>query len=298
MTSRATHISWTHSTWNPTTGCTPISAGCDNCYAKALTNRLFGGGFETVRVHPDRLDQAATFRPIRERGAPPRPRMVFVNSMSDLMHDQIPDGFRDQVFDRIEAEPATVFQVLTKRPMTLRRYVEARYRAGVPANVWLGVSVEDDRVRGRIDALRRLKDAVGKFCAFLSVEPLIGAPARHDYTGMDWVLIGGESGPGARPCDADWARASLAKARRAGAAAWFKQWGTWPNNPLYRTANARTHMERVRSAIDRGERLARIERHAKTGREVITGEKGGATLDGETLRELPAAYHRMTPLGR
>ena len=222
--------------------------------------------------------------------------MVFVNSMSDLMHDQIPDAFRDQVFERIDATPAAVFQVLTKRPITLRRYIEARYRGrGVPAHLWLGVSVEDDRVRSRIDALRRLKDAVGNFCAFLSVEPLIGDPTHHDYRGMDWVLIGGESGPRARLCDRSWARLATARAKAAGAAVWFKQWGAWPNNPLYREANGRSHLDRVRSAIECGERLAAIVADPeRPGRPRITGEKGGATLDGETFRELPAVYAALT----
>ena len=296
MASLATHISWTDTTWNPTTGCTPISAGCDNCYAKAMTDRLFGGGFETVQTHADRLAQVAAFRPLRQPDGTRRPRMVFVNSMSDLMHDRIPDAFRDQVFERIEATPAAVFQVLTKRPITLRRYIEARYRGrGVPAHLWLGVSVEDDRVRGRIDALRRLKDAVGDFCAFLSVEPLIGDPTHHDYRGMDWVLIGGESGPRARPCEAAWVGLAIRQARAAGAAVWFKQWGIWPNNPLYREADGPTHAARVRSAIKRGEQMAAVGPDPRQpNRARITGEKGGATFDGQAFREMPPAYRTLT----
>lgn len=298
MASLDTHISWTDTTWNPTTGCTPASDGCKFCYARSMTNRLFGGNFEQVRLHPNRLHQVKAFGPIRENGHP-RPRMVFVNSMSDLMHPDIPDAFRDQVFDRIEATPGTVYQVLTKRGMTLRRYVADRYTGGsVPPNLWLGVSVEDDRVRGRIDMLRRLKDDVGEFCAFLSIEPLIGEPTRHDYTGIDWVLIGGESGPGARDCLPHWVRLALEFAALAGAARWFKQWGQWRNNPLYwrpggAVLTGARHIDRVRSAIEAGECMASIER-VPNGTEKVRGEKGGATIDGQTFRERPPHYARLS----
>lgn len=293
MASLNSHISWTDSTWNPTTGCTKVSPGCLHCYAEALTNRLWGGGFETVKEHPDRLRQVRQFGPIID-GSTTRPRMVFVNSMSDLMHDDIADAFRDQVFETMEGAPRTVFQILTKRPMTLRRYIEARYGGrGVPSHLWLGCSVEDNRVRGRIDMLRRLKDAVGDFTAFLSVEPLIGPADRHDYTGIEWVLIGGESGIKARPCEPDWARQSRDLALAAGSAVWFKQWGTWVSNPLYQAAAGPLHLDKVRQAIGAGEALARIEPHPKTGRPSVFGEKGGATLDGRTWRDLPPAYAAM-----
>lgn len=280
MATMKTHISWTNSTWNPTTGCTKVSAGCDHCYAEALTNRLFGGGFEVVKSHPKRLTQAHGFQPLRNPDGSLTPRMVFVNSMSDLMHDDIADTFRDSVFDAMEGEPRTIFQVLTKRPMTLRRYIEARYgNRGIPAHLWFGASVEDNRVKGRVDMLRRLKDACGEFTAFLSVEPLIGAADKHDYTRIDWVLIGGESGPKARPMAIEWARSSRDEARRANAAVWFKQFGQWTNNPLYRAANAKTHRERIEHAVRAGERQV--------------AEKGGATLDGEVLHELPPHFHAL-----
>ncbi len=298
MATLKTHISWTDSTWNPTTGCTKVSAGCDHCYAEAMTNRLFGGGFETVRTHPDRLGQVSKFTPLRDDDGGLRPRLVFVNSMSDLFHDQIPDAFRDRTFAAIEATPWTIYQVLTKRPMTLRRYAEARWQAaGVPANVWLGVSVEDNRVRGRIDQLRRLKDSVGPFTAFLSVEPLIGPCDQHDYRDIEQVLIGGESGPKARLLALEWARLARDRGRDADAALWFKQWGTWRSNPLYRAASSARHLDRVRHAIAAGERLAAIDtdRH---GRPRVTGEKGGATLDGEVLHDHPPHFHRLTWLLR
>ncbi len=289
MVSLKTHISWTDSTWNPTTGCTKVSAGCVNCYAEALTNRLFGGGFDVVKMHPGRLAQVRAFQPIREGGRL-RPRMVFVNSMSDVFHKDVPDEFRDRIFDAIEGQPRTIFQILTKRPMTLRHYVERRYKAsGVSANVWLGASVEDNRVRHRIDILRALKDAVGPLTAFLSVEPLIGPVDRHDYRGIDQVLIGGESGPRARPMEIDWARCARDNAGKSGTAVWFKQFGTWGNNPLYQRSTAKKHIDRVRDAIAGGEQLAWIDPGTKT----IRGEKGGATLDGAVLRELPPAFHHL-----
>lgn len=293
MTVLNTGISWTHSTWNPSTGCTKVSEGCRFCYAEALTNRLWGGGFENVRMHPKRLDAVRSFTPFTTARGVLTPRLVFVNSMSDLMHEAITDEFRDQCFDAMDTMRNTVFQILTKRPMSLRRYAERRWTAtGVPDNIWLGVSVEDNRVAGRIGQLARMKDAIGPFTAFLSVEPLIGPTDRHSYVGVDQVLIGGESGNGARPMDITWARTSRDLARAVGAAVWFKQFGQWANNPLYQTANANTHLGRVQSAIARGEREARII-YEKDNRPKITGEKGGATLDNEVLHELPPAYERI-----
>lgn len=294
MTVMRTGISWTDSTWNPTVGCTKVSAGCLHCYAEATVNRLWGGGFETVRLYPERLKAVHGFQPIKE-GDARRPRMVFVNSMSDLMHDQVPDSFRDQVFDAIEQQPYTVFQILTKRPMTLRRYIERRYKVkGVPSHVWLGVSVEDNRVRGRLDTLRRLKDAVGEFTAIASVEPLIGPVDKCRFVGVDWLLFGGESrqGKAVQRCDIAWVRQAIEQGHVAGAALWGKQWGEWANNPLYRASQARTHLARVEEAIAHGEQLAVIEHRA--GKPVVIGEKGGATFDGKTYRELPAMYRVLT----
>ena len=292
MATMNTGISWTTSTWNPTTGCTKVSAGCDHCYAEALTKRLFGGGFDVVREHPNRLGQVRAFKPLSDDGGNLRPRLVFVNSMSDLFHRDISPAFLAEVFDGMETTPTTIYQVLTKRPMSLRRFIEQRYKAsGVPAHIWLGVSVEDNRVSGRIDILRELKQSVGAFTAFLSVEPLIGLPDRHDYTAMDWVLIGGESGNGARKMEVDWARRSRDLSRKAGAATWFKQFGTWASNPLYVMSAGATHLDRVRAAIAGGEQKSWID--MKSGRPVILGEKGGATLDGQVLHEYPPHYHQL-----
>jgi protein gp37 len=242
------------------------------------------------------------FKPVKD-GLGVRPHRVFVNSMSDLMHEDVTDTFRDKVFDAMEDHEFTVFQVLTKRPMTLRRYIERRYAGQglIPANIWLGVSCEDNRVRGRLDTLRRMKDALGAFTAFVSVEPLIGNPDKHDYSVLDWILIGGESRQGKelQRMDADWAKVARDKARHAGAAVWFKQWGDWSNNPLYyRHAPDETlpklHVDRVRRAMAAGEREADIEE--KNGKLRVTGEKGGATLDGQVIHEHPPAYERLRVL--
>lgn len=302
MASLKTKISWTTGTWNPTTGCTKASPGCDHCYAEKLYHRLHGDDFSQVQEHPDRLDQLAAFKPHKGADGRLTPPLVFVNSMSDLMHRAISRAFVHRTFDKMEAHPLTICQVLTKRPMTLRAVIEERYKTkGVPANIWLGVSVEDNRVRGRIDDLRRLKDSVGDFTAFLSVEPLIGRPDKHDYTSIDQVLIGGESGPNARDMPVDDARCSRDRAGEAGAAIWFKQFGKWSNNPLYRASMASKHIDRVRDAIDAGEQKAEIvERTTKAadgkpGRKylAVEGEKGGATLDGRVHHEYPPAYHRL-----
>lgn len=288
-----TNISWTDSTWNPTTGCTKVSAGCEHCYAEFIVEKRWKQRFDLVTVHPDRVAAVRRFSRLFDADGLPVPRRVFVNSMSDLMHDAIPDAFRDQCFEAMEGQHDAVFQVLTKRPMTMRRYIEKRYaKRGMPAHIWLGVSVEDNRVKGRIDMLRTLKQLCG-CVAFLSVEPLIGDPDRHDYGGIDQVLVGGESGFGARPMEPEWARRAVTLARQAGAAVWFKQWGQWRNNPLYRNARGESHLEKVRWAIAHGEQAARIEPGKKVA-ELVMGEKGGATLDGQIWHEMPPAFDQLT----
>jgi protein gp37 len=277
-----TKISWTTSTWNPTTGCTKVSGGCDHCYAEAISQR-FGRDFSIVTLHPGRLKQASKFTPLVQEDRSLLPRLVFVNSMSDLMHEAVPDSFRHQVFDIIDQMPETVFQILTKRAMTMGRFIAERYKAGVPSNLWLGASVENNQVRGRIGQLRRLKDTVGDYTAFLSVEPLIGPVDKHDYTGMAWIVLGGESGPKARPCHLDWVRTGRDEARRVGAAVFFKQWGRPANNPLVKQRMER-HVLNVRDAW---------EMVVKLGLELLPSEKGGGTLDGEVLHELPPAYHAL-----
>ncbi len=289
------HISWCDSTWNPMTGCTKVSPGCDNCYAEAMSKRMWGGrAFTDIRVHPERLDQVRKFKPIEDADGSLRPRLVFVNSMSDIFHEEVPDAFRDPVFDAIEDTPLTIFQCLTKRAHVLRQYIRARFKGRhVPDNIWLGPSVEDNRVKGRLRITRALKDDVGDFTAFASVEPIIGPCDALDFTRIDWVLTGGESGWHAREMQLEWLPQAHHGARAAGAAIHFKQFGAWRNNPLYRGAPGRlSHLDRVRWAIDRGEREARVV-ETTPGKFKIEGEKGGATLDGEVLHEKPPAYYRI-----
>ncbi|MCH8996697.1 MAG: DUF5131 family protein [Proteobacteria bacterium] len=280
------HISWCDSTWNPMTGCTKLSPGCDNCYAETMAKRMWGGrAFTDIRIHPERLDQVRKFTPIEEADGSLRPRLVFVNSMSDIFHEEVPDAFRDQVFDAIEATPLTVFQCLTKRAHIMRSYIGARFKGRcVPDNIWLGPSVEDNRVKGRLRITRALKDEVGDFTAFASVEPIIGPCDALDFTRIDWVLTGGESGWHARPMQLEWLRQAHHGARAAGAAIHFKQFGHARNNPLV------LHLQVSRPRLSA--KLA-FEEVCRTGLEKEPGEKGGATLDGEVLHEKPPAYYRL-----
>lgn len=212
-------IEWTDATWNPVTGCTKITAGCDNCYAARFSERFrgvsghpFENGFD-LTLRPERIAQPLAWR---------RPRMIFVNSMSDLFHKDVPRAFIDQVFTTMEAADWHVFQVLTKRSSLLRDYVARRYRdSPAPPHIWVGVSVENRESRARIDHIRQTPATV----RFLSVEPLIGAMGRIDLSGIHWVIAGGESGPGARPMHVDWAREIRDQCAAQGVAFFFKQWG-------------------------------------------------------------------------
>lgn len=235
-------IEWTDETWNPVTGCDRTSPGCDNCYALTLAKRLkamgqpkyqrdgdprtSGPGFG-LTMHPQVLDQ-----PLRWR----KPRHVFVNSMSDLFHQGVTDEFIYSVWAKMSVTPRHTYQVLTKRPQRMAAWMEKaveRWGSGqlcVLPNVWLGTSIEDDRYTFRADHLRNTPAAV----RFLSLEPLLGPLPSLDLTGIDWVIVGGESGPGARPMHPDWARDIRDRCQAAGVAFFFKQWGAWePLEPVY-----------------------------------------------------------------
>jgi protein gp37 len=211
-------IEWTEQTWNPATGCTKISPGCKHCYAETMAKRLkamgasgYAAGFE-LAVHPERLNQ-----PTKRKKA----TTWFVNSMSDLFHEDIPDSFLDKVFETIRATPQHTYQILTKRAERLPVYFAKRE---CPRNVWLGVSVEDKRYGvPRIDALRRVKARV----RFLSVEPLLEGIGTIDLKGIHWVIVGGESGPKARPMRSEWVDAVRRQCEKQGTAFFFKQWGGW-----------------------------------------------------------------------
>lgn len=212
-------IEWTDATWNPVTGCTKITAGCDNCYAARFSERFrgvpghpFESGFD-LTLRPERIDQ-----PVRWR----RGRMIFVNSMSDLFHKAIPTSFIDRVFDTMETANWHTYQVLTKRSSLMRDYLKRRYADRVPPDhIWVGVSVEESKARSRIDHLRSAPAGV----RFLSIEPLIGPVGRLDLAGIHWVIAGGESGPGARPMDVEWVRNIREQCEKQDVPFFFKQWG-------------------------------------------------------------------------
>lgn len=217
--SEKTSIEWTETTWNPVSGCTKISRGCDNCYAERFSERFrgvaghpFEQGFN-LRLWPDRLGYPIQWR---------RPRRIFVNSMSDLFHKEIPASFIEQVFETMERANWHTYQVLTKRSSLLRDFVNDRYSRSVcPPHIWLGVSVEDRQAISRVEHLRRARASV----RFLSVEPLIAPLGRIDLSDIHWVIVGGESGPGFRPMDPSWAKEVRDQCVNQEVPLFFKQWG-------------------------------------------------------------------------
>jgi protein gp37 len=235
-------IEWTEATWNPTTGCDRISKGCDNCYALTLSKRLkamgaakyqtdgdprtSGPGFG-VAIHPDALELPYRWR---------RPRVVFVNSMSDLFHAKVPIGFVRDVFTVMRETPQHTYQLLTKRSARLRRMAD---RLEWPSNVWMGVSVEDESQLARVDDLR----GVGAAVRFISAEPLLGPLPSLELGGIHWVITGGESGPGARPCDPQWVRGIRDACAAEGVAFFHKQWGGRHPKAGGRELDGRVHNE-------------------------------------------------------
>ena len=212
-------IEWTNASWNPVTGCTKLSAGCDFCYAERFAERFrgvpghpFEPGFD-LTLRPERLDQPARWR---------RPRLIFVNSMSDLFHKNIGAGFIGSVFDTMESADWHTYQVLTKRSSLMRNLVNKRYPKGsVPNHVWLGVSIENKSALSRMRHLKQTRAAV----RFVSFEPLLGPIGEVDLSGIHWVIAGGESGPGARPVEKEWLRQIRDQCQEQGVAFFFKQWG-------------------------------------------------------------------------
>jgi protein gp37 len=208
-------IEWTEATWNPTIGCTKVSPGCDRCYAERITRRFpqtYPNGFD-LTLRAEALDL-----PLRWR----RPRKVFVNSMSDLFHADVPEAFIAQVFEVMAECPQHTFQVLTKRAERLARMAQ---RLPWPSNVWMGVSVESPEYQWRIDCLRKVAAAV----RFVSAEPLLAALPNIDLRGIQWLIGGGESQAGARPADDAWFRDLRDQCERAGVAFFLKQLGGHPS---------------------------------------------------------------------
>jgi protein gp37 len=222
-------IEWTEHTWNPTTGCTKVSPGCKNCYAEVMTRRLvamnakgYENGFE-LTMHASRLDQP------KARKAP---TTYFVNSMSDLFHEEVSDAFIDSVMETIRSTQQHTYQILTKRAERLPQYFATR---AVPSNVWLGVSVEDQKYGlPRIDYLRQVKAGI----KFLSVEPLLEDLGETSFAGIDWVIAGGESGNRARRVNEAWVRRVQEMSERDGAQFFFKQWGAFGADGIKRSKAA------------------------------------------------------------
>jgi len=284
MTVIGTGISWTNSTWGLAVGCHKVSAGCDHCYAEGLVNRLssFGQRFDEVKLKLDRLDHVRKFRPIVGPDGL-LPHMVFVNSMSDFWHDAIPEDAIARILDVMEAHPFVVFQILTKRPIRARRLLTARYGGkGIPPHIWIGVSTEDNRVAARLNVMRSVRERCGGGTFFVSVEPIVGPTNELDFTGMDWVITGGESGPGARRMERAWLTDALDRAQRAGAAIWHKQSGTIASHP---------DIDKVPDRITKPADKFRWLR--ENGWEWLPQEKGGATVYRMTYRNLPRAYYQI-----
>ena len=223
-------IEWTESTWNPVTGCTKISPGCDNCYAERMAHRLkamgqpnYRNGFE-LTTHEDALDLPLKWR---------APRVVFVNSMSDLFHKHVPGEFIRRVFGVMRAADHHIFQVLSKRSHRM-----AAMSAGLdwPDHVWAGVSVENRDYAFRLDDLRETDTRV----KFVSFEPLLGPIAGADLSGIDWVIVGGESGPGARPMERQWVEDIRDQCMEEDIAFFFKQWGGTNKKKTGRALEGRT----------------------------------------------------------
>ncbi|HAM75044.1 MAG: phage Gp37/Gp68 family protein [Alcanivorax sp.] len=222
-------IEWTEQTWNPVTGCTKVSPGCKHCYAEVMARRLKAmnaAGYEdgfALRLMPERLEQ-----PLRRR----KPTVYFVNSMSDLFHEGVPDEYIDRVMEVITKTPQHTYQILTKRAERIRDYFSSR---PVPTNVWLGVSVEDRKYGlPRIPYLRSVAAKV----RFLSVEPLLEDLGEFDLSGIDWVIVGGESGYKARPMKMEWVRNVQAECDAAQVPFFFKQWGVWGEDGVKRSKKA------------------------------------------------------------
>lgn len=227
------NIEWTEMTWNPTTGCDKISAGCKFCYAEIMSKRLQAMGLEKykdnfeMRIHEEALDTPYTWK---------ASKVVFVNSMSDLFHKDIPLEFIKKVFKVMNNNPQHVFQVLTKRA---ERLLELHTELKWTHNIWMGVSVENNTVTNRIDSLRNTNARV----KFLSLEPLLGPLPDLNLENIDWVIVGGESGHKPRPMDADWVIDIQEQCKKNDVAFFFKQWGGKNKKAAGRLLNGRTYDE-------------------------------------------------------
>jgi protein gp37 len=232
-------IEWTEMTWNPTTGCTKISAGCKYCYAEVMAKRLHAMGIEKykdgfeLRIHPDALNIPYEWK---------KPKVVFVNSMSDLFHPDVPLSFIQKVFAVMNDTPQHTYQVLTKRA---ERLYELHHHLNWTPNIWMGVSVENEKVKDRIDFLRETNAVV----KFLSCEPLIGPLSKMKLDNINWVIVGGESGRKARPINETWVWDIRQQCAEQGVAFFFKQWGGTNKKKAGRELGGRTYDEMPQLAL-------------------------------------------------
>ena len=230
-----TKIQWTETTWNPITGCSKYSEGCKHCYAERMAKRLnamgnprYENGFD-VTVHEDLFDQPLHIR---------KPKMVFVCSMSDLFHEDVPDDAIVSIFETMNAAHWHTFQVLTKRPERMLE-MDTRGLLTWTDNIWMGVTVENSRYRGRIGTLRKCH----AHTKFISFEPLLGGVGNASIRGIDWVIVGGESGPGSRSMNPEWVYSIREKCEEEGVPFFFKQWGGFNKKKTGRELDGRTYDE-------------------------------------------------------
>jgi len=223
-----TKIEWTEKVWNPSIGCTKISDGCKNCYAESFAKRLQSMGMEDYKdgfkfkILPHRLNDPLKIK---------KPQKFFVNSMSDLFHDDMPDEYLNQIFDVINQTPQHTYQILTKRVENMYIYFQNH---NVPQNVWLGVTVENSKYSYRIDFLKKINATI----KFISFEPLIDSVGKIDLTDIDWVIVGGESGYNGRPMKPEWVNEIYLQCQEKNIPFFFKQWGTWGSDGIKRNKKA------------------------------------------------------------
>jgi len=221
---KKTKIEWTEATWNPSIGCTKISEGCANCYAEVMAKRLqamgnkdYKDGF-SFKILPGRLNEPKKIK---------KPTKFFVNSMSDLFHEEISYEYLDRIFEVISSTPRHTYQILTKRENIMLDYFSKRT---VPKNVWLGVTIENAKYKYRIDYLKQIDVTI----RFVSFEPLIGSLGKLNLSGIHWCIVGGESGPKARPLKKEWVIKIFEQCKKQKVAFFFKQWGTWGADKIKR----------------------------------------------------------------
>lgn len=249
---KTTKIEWTEKVWNPSIGCNKVSAGCKFCYAETFAKRLKAMGVEdykdgfTFKILPHRLEEPLKIK---------KPTKFFVNSMSDLFHEEMPFEYLDMVFNVIKKTPQHIYQILTKRDKIMLEYFSERE---VPNNVWLGVSVESAAFKKRIDLLRKVNAKI----RFISFEPLIGQVGKVDLKDIHWVIVGGESGKKARRMKQEWVVEIFEQAKKYGSAFFFKQWGTWGADQVKRSKkqNGRIFLKKEWNEYP-GKRLPRSKTH-------------------------------------